>query len=263
MGSEDFLSQRVCIVAGAARGIGEAIALEFQARGAKLVLTDIDVAALEAVAARVCQAGGQVLALDHDVASEEGWKRVMAAPLERFEGHDVLVNNAGIIASGPVHETSFEVWQRLAAVNMGGVFLGTKYAVLTMKDDQRRRWSTGAILNISSVGGLRGSAGLSAYCMTKGGVRLFTKAVAAECGAYNIRANTIHPGTVDTEMGLAALRARNPGVDDDDLRRKAAANYPLGRISTPLDIARAAAFLASENASHITGIELVVDGGLT
>ena len=255
------LQNRVCLVTGAAQGLGATIARTFCEHGAQIIVTDIN-PAVHDLAAQL-PPDSEATAFEHDVSSEDCWKDIIAAIVERFGALDVVVNNAGIVINAPVWQTSLDQWRTISRINLDGVFLGTKHAILAMKDSKRRSRFSGSIINMSSVGGLRGAAGLSAYCMTKGGVRLFTKAVAAECGPFNIRVNTIHPGTIATDMGMSALRPKFPNMSDEDIKRSAGAAYPLGRIGTPNDIASAAVFLASDAAAYITGMEMVVDGGLT
>jgi NAD(P)-dependent dehydrogenase (short-subunit alcohol dehydrogenase family) len=257
------LESRICIVTGAARGIGAEIAREFGRRGACVIVTDLDGQGAGRVAEQICLERGHAVAYAHDVSDENRWREIVEATVAAHGGLDVLVNNAGIVLSAPVDEMTLEEWRRVSSVNLDGVFLGTKHAVLAMKEIERRKLSSGSIINMSSIGGLRGAAMMSAYCMSKGGVRLFTKAVAAECGPFNIRANSIHPGLIDTEMGTAVLRLRMGDMSADDMKRTAGAAYPLGRIGAASDVANAAAFLASDESAYVTGMEMVVDGGVS
>jgi len=200
------LEGRACIVTGAAGGIGAAIVKTFVARGASVLATDLDMAALEASLDGLSR--DRVLACAHDVSDEGQWAEVTALAAERFGGLDVLVNNAGVFLFEAIESMTLSQWRRMSQVNLDGPFLGTKHAIGVMKDPQRRARGTASIVNMSSVAGMRGSANLSAYCMTKGGLRLFSKAAAAECGALGIRVNSIHPGVIDTEMGMSAARQR-------------------------------------------------------
>ncbi len=260
------LDGRVCLVSGAAKGIGAAIAQAFAAAGGTVVVTDLDGAGAEKTAAAIVAGGGKAAGHRHDVTSEADWERVVGAAVAAFGGLDVLVNNAGLFLARGIEEMTIEEWRWLSGPNLEGVLLGTKHGIKAMKDPARRKGSTGSIVNLSSIAGLIGSARVSAYCMTKGGVRIFTKAIAMECAelGYNIRCNSIHPGIIDTDMGMAAMDRRAPGVNDPAEKRKAGAlAHPLGRMGQADDIARAALYLASEDSSFVTGTELVVDGGIT
>lgn len=257
---------RVCLVSGGAKGIGAAIATKLAAAGGLVVVTDLDGAGAERTAAAIRDTGGQAVGHRHDVTSEADWERVTAAAVSKFGGLDVVVNNAGLFLARPIEEMTIEEWRWLSGPNLEGVLLGTKHGIKAMKDPVRRKSSTGSIVNLSSIAGLIGAPKASAYCMTKGGVRIFTKAIAMECAelGYNIRCNSIHPGIIDTDMGMAAMDRRAPGVNDPAEKRKAgAAAHPLGRMGQAEDIARAALYLASEDSSFVTGTEIVVDGGIT
>jgi len=255
------LDDRICIVTGAARGIGLSIVRAFVDEGARVIATDVDPAVLQAAIADLPRE--RVLALQHDVTSESQWAATVDQAKSVFGGLDVLVNNAGIFLYSSIESMTLEQWRRMSSVNLDGVFLGTKHAIRVMKDQARRAESSASIVNLSSVAGLRGSPNLSAYCMTKGGVRLFTKAAATECGSLRIRVNSIHPGMIETEMGLTAIRERlqTAGQDLSQAQAAGAAN-PLGRFGGAPDVARMAVYLASEQSSFVTGTEMVVDGGL-
>jgi NAD(P)-dependent dehydrogenase (short-subunit alcohol dehydrogenase family) len=186
---------KVAIVTGGASGIGAACAATLTREGAKVVVTDLDDARGEAVVAKIASAGGEAVYLRQDVSLEESWPGVIDATERRFGPLNVMVANAGIGILCKAVEMSLADWRRQTAVNLDGVFLSVKYAVPAM-----RRADGGSIIITSSVAGLRGSAGLAGYCATKGGVRLFAKAVAMECAAEadGIRVNTVHPGAIDT-----------------------------------------------------------------
>lgn len=241
------LDGRVCLVTGAGRGIGAAIATAFVQAGAAVVLTDIHKESLEAHAAAL----GQTAEV-HDVADEGAWIRIISVVLNRFNRLDVLVNNAGYGWLKPVVDTPLEEWRRLMSVNVDGVFLGMKHTIPVME-----RTGGGAIVNMSSMYGKVGNAGTAAYCASKGAVTLLTKAVALECAERRngIRVNSIHPGYVQTPAVREALTEEQL----EQLRQL----HPIGRIADPSEIARAVVFLASNDASFMTGSELVVDGGFT
>lgn len=241
------LEGKVCLVTGAARGIGEAIARAFADEGALVVMTDVLEDRLAALAGELEQT-----AKVHDVADEAGWAALVAAIGQDFGRLDVLVNNAGFGWLKPVTQIPLEDWRRLMAVNLDGVFLGLKHAIPLMA-----RGGGGAIVNMSSMYGTVGNAGTSAYCASKGGVTMLTKAVALECAeAENgIRVNSIHPGYVDTPSVAETMT--------DGQREALRVLHPLGRLADPAEIARSVVFLASDDASFMTGAELAVDGGFT
>ena len=241
------LDGRVCLVTGAGRGIGAAIATAFAQAGAEIVLTDIHKESVEAHAAALGQS-----AHVHDVADEAAWIQIVGAVAARFNRLDVLVNNAGYGWLKPVVDTPLAEWRRLMAVNVDGTFLGMKHAIPLIE-----KTGGGAIVNMSSMYGKVGNAGTAAYCASKGAVTLMTKAVALECAERRngIRVNSIHPGYVQTPSVGEALSP----AQIEQLRKL----HPIGRIADPAEIARAVVFLASEDASFMTGAELVVDGGFT
>src|SRR5262245_46424792 len=188
---------KVAIVTGGASGIGAACATTLAREGAKVVVTDLDDAGGRGVVDRIASADGDAIFLHQDVSTAESWPDGIEATERRLGHLDVLVANAGIGILCKAVEMSLTDWRRQTAVNLDGVFLSVKYAVPAM-----RRAGGGSIVITSSVAGLRGSAGLAGYCATKGGVRLFAKAVAMECAATgdNIRINTVHPGVIDTPI---------------------------------------------------------------
>ena len=251
---------KVAIVTGAASGIGAACAEALARAGARVVATDIDRAGGEAVAVKVSAAGGEALFLDQDVTDEARWPQVMAAAEARFGRLDIMVANAGIAVMGPLETMSLADWKRQQAINLDGVFLAIKHAIPAM-----RRSGGGSIIVMSSVAGLRGSAGLGAYCATKGGVRLLAKAAALEVAADKIRVNSVHPGIIDTPIwGKIAASpgagGRNAPIDPNE---RASQVVPLGVAGQAQDIADGVLFLASDASRHVTGSELVIDGGMT
>ena len=246
------LDGKVALISGGARGQGATEAQLFSREGAKVVLGDILDEAGRQVEAAIRAAGGEATYVHLNVTSEEDW-RAAVDTAERGYGHlHVLVNNAGILIRKSIEETTEDDWDRIMAVNVKGVFLGTKYAIPAM-----RRAGGGSIINISSTAGLVGSPyGSSAYTATKGAVRLFTKATAVQHAQENIRCNSVHPGPVDTDMIRDTLS--DPVLRDERLNR-----VPLGRIGKPEDIAYGVLYLASDESSFVTGSELVIDGGST
>ncbi len=253
------IQDKVAIVTGAALGLGEASARMLAREGAKVVLTDIKDAEGEQAAKTITDAGGQAIYLNHDVADEGAWQRVVASTMERFGRLDVLVNNAGVGLGGPPEEETLERWRRLMSINLDGVFLGTKHAILAMK---RVRPKGGSIINVSSIEGLVGDPNLGAYNASKGGVRLYTKSVALYCAkqGLGIRVNSIHPGYIWTPMVESYLRDHG-GVEPG--RKALDAVHPIGHIGEPDDIAYGVLYLASDESKFVTGTELVIDGGYT
>jgi NAD(P)-dependent dehydrogenase (short-subunit alcohol dehydrogenase family) len=253
------LEGKVAIVTGGASGIGAASAAALAREGANVVVTDLDEAGGRAVVDKIGNAGGEALFLHQDVTLEERWPAIIEAAEQRFGRLDVMVANAGIGILCKAVEMSLADWRRQTAVNLDGVFLSVKYAVPAM-----RRAGGGSIIIMSSVAGLRGSAGLAGYCATKGGVRLFAKAVAMECAAAGdgIRVNTVHPGVIDTPIWtkLPASAGNNAPIDPNDVAR---AGVPLGKAGQAQDIANGVLFLASDASNYMTGSELVIDGGMT
>lgn len=248
------LSGKVALVTGAASagGLGFAAASIMAAQGASLFLTDLDGEAVEARAAELRAAGHEAEAMAQDVTSEAQWAAVRDALLARFGRLDIMVNNAGIAVLRHMNEMTAADWHRQISVNLDSVFFGTKMAV----DQMRAQGQGGSIINLSSVAGLVGVAGTGAYAASKGGVRLFSKSVALETAAENIRINTIHPGMIWTDMQKVAI------ADNKEVFDQIVAAVPMRRMGEPRDIGNMVAFLASDAAGYITGAEFVVDGGM-
>ncbi len=246
------LDGKVGIITGAASGIGAACARVLSREGAKLLLTDLD----DAAGQRLSDATGG-LYRHHDVTDEAGWPDVVAAAEQHFGRLDILVANAGIGIMGPAIDMSLTDWRRQMAVNVDGVFLSVKYCIPAM-----RRSGGGSIIMLSSVAGLRGSAGLAGYSATKGAVRLFAKSMALECAQERdgIRVNSVHPGIIDTPIWTKLPPGANARLDPDKI---AEMTVPLGKAGQAEDVANGILFLASDASSHITGSELVIDGGMT
>lgn len=253
---------RVALITGGASGIGAATARLLAREGARVVITDIDDLAGPALAAALTREGHQAVYLQHDVTSEPRWIEVVAETERNFGRLDILVSNAGIGMSVPsIVAMTLEDWRRQTAVNLDGVFLSVKHALPLM-----RRSGGGSIILMSSLAGLRGAPGLAGYCATKGGVRLFAKAVALECAAAGdgVRVNSVHPGIIDTPIWGkiptgAAGAERNAPIDVDAIAYVAA---PLGRAGSAEDVARGVLYLASDASAYVTGTELVIDGGM-
>jgi NAD(P)-dependent dehydrogenase (short-subunit alcohol dehydrogenase family) len=247
------LDGRVGIITGAASGIGAATARVLAREGAKLVLTDLDDAAGEALAGEI---GG--VFVHHDVADEAAWPGVVSAAEQGLGRLDILVANAGIGIMGPAVDMSFADWRRQMAVNVDGVFLSVKYCIPAM----RRSGRGGSIVMLSSIAGLRGSAGLAGYSATKGAVRLFAKSMALECAQEGdgIRVNSVHPGIIATPIWNKLPRGANAPLDPNRLAEQ---SVPLGKAGQAEEIADGILFLVSDQSSHVTGSELVIDGGMT
>lgn len=256
----------ISLISGAASGIGAACATRFASAGAVVIAADIDMPGLTRMCEEVRACGGCIEPLCLDVTDERAWQDAVEQIGRRYGALDVLINNAGICMSTPLLDMSLADWQRQMAVNLDGVFLGTRAAIPLMT-----RSGGGTVINMSSVAGLKGVADMAGYCASKGGVRLFTKAVALECArnGNNIRVNSIHPGAVETPIWLklghgGRLPPPESVVTEEVLaavREEGAAATPLGRVGTPEDVAGLALFLASDAAKFITGAEFVVDGG--
>lgn len=253
------ITDKICLVTGAANGLGEASSRLLAKEGGTVILTDIDVERGESLAQEIRDTGAQALFIRHNVTSEEDWNRVFTTVLDRYGKLDVLVNNAGGGTYNDVETLSLEDWKNIISLNLDSTFLGTQLAIKSMKDT-----GGGSIINMSSVGGLVGSPNLVAYSAAKAGVKLFTKSVALHCGAqnYNIRVNTVHPGLIKTKSGME-MASKATGMSVEDAETAFAAMHPIGRIGIPLEIANMVLFLASDESSFATGGEFVVDGGYT
>ena len=248
------LDGKVAIVSGGAHGMGAVEARLFAGEGAKVVIADIRDDDGRQVEAEINEAGGAALYVRTDVTDEAAWANVVSAAVDRFGRLDILVNNAGISSRAVPDDDSLAAWTRIMDINSTGVFLGTKHAI-----EQMRQNGGGSIVNISSIAGLVGMlSGHPAYNASKGAVRIFTKAMAVRYGRDNIRVNSVHPGYMPPMMGnipMDEVRAGRSEMIDDQV--------PLGREGRQEEVANAVLFLASDDASYITGAELVVDGGFT
>lgn len=258
---------KVAIVTGAAKGIGAASARALAREGAKVVCTDLDETAGEAVAADIQRTGGDAIFAHHDVVDESQWERVTKLTEDRFGGLNIVVNNAGIApVGGPIEEKTLADWRHTIAVDLDSVFLGCKHGIRTIKKTTAKG-GTGSIVNISSILGLVGSANASDYNAAKGGVRLLSKAAALECAeaGYGIRVNSIHPGYIDTPMvrGVVDRGMQGMPVSGNEMIQFLTMLHPIGRLGVADEIANAVLFLASDESSFVTGAELVVDGGYT
>jgi len=260
------LNGKTAIVTGAGAGIGAATSIALAGEGAAVVVTDLDLAAAERTVSTITGAGGRAVALQQNAAEEAGWQRAFDAAIAHFGAVHVVVNNAGIAPTGDSIETlALADWRRTLAVNLDGVFLGTRAGIRAMKGNGA---AGGSIINVSSILGIVATPNAPDYVAAKGAVRLLTKAAALECGAsqYPIRVNSVHPGYIETPMlanglrgmvGKGVLPSEQVGID------ALTGLHPIGRLGKPGDIASAIVFLASDESSFMTGAELVVDGGYT
>lgn len=245
---------KVALVTGAASGLGRAAAIRLAAEGASVVVTDVDTVGGETVARSIGERAG-FIALD--TRDESQWVAAIAETVARFGRLNVLVNNAGIPFRQSIEAITLESWRAVMAINLDGVFLGTKHGILAM-----RHRGGGSIINMSSVAGLVGTPELAAYSASKAGVKLLTKCAALDCAQqrYNIRVNSVHPGIIDTPTARRAMRERG---DEEAGIRYLVGMHPIGRMGQPDDVANGVVYLASEEASFVTGSELVIDGGMT
>jgi len=246
------LHNKVTLITGAAAGIGAEIATRFAAEGAQVLIGDVNVGEGDQTAERIRRAGGRARSIPLDVTQEASWREALDG-IQSAEGRlDVLVNNAGITKRIPITEMPLDIFEMVMAVNVRGVFLGIR-AVLPLM----QRQGGGAIVNISSIAGLVGhKLSNETYATSKGAVTLLTKSVAVRYARDHVRCNSIHPCTVDTPMMRELFK-------DPEKQRERLDEVPLGRLASARDVANAALFLASDEASFITGVALPVDGGLT
>jgi len=262
------LDGKVALVSGAARGIGAETARKMAAAGASVVIGDVLADRARETAEEITHAGSAALALALDVTTEASWTAAIAAATKQFGKLDILVNNAGTFLGKDLMEATMEDWTRLVAINMTGVWLGTKVCAPALAESGKSSRHGSAIVNLASVAGIVGSQLDPLYSMTKGGVTLFSKSTALWFGrkGWKIRVNSIHPGVIDTDMGAQTFvaRARQAGSNDVEAARDVAIKqHPIGRLGVAEDIALGIVFLASDDAGFMTGSGMVVDGGLT
>jgi meso-butanediol dehydrogenase/(S,S)-butanediol dehydrogenase/diacetyl reductase len=244
---------QVAIVTAGGSGIGAASARRFANEGAAVVVADLSGTRADAVASSIGQGGGRAVSLKMDASDPEAVERTVRLALDRFGRLDVMMNNAGLAEPAPLDEITLESWNRVIAVTLTSVFLGMKYCLPVM-----RARGKGVIVNTASISGTGGDYGLASYNAAKAGVINLTRSAAIENARHNIRINCVCPGFIDTRAAqiLGAERA-------DEVRRIHAAAHPIGRVGQPGEIASTVLFLASEEASFITGAAIVADGGVT
>lgn len=253
------LSGAVALVTGASGGIGSATVAALSEAGATVIASDL---------ARQADIAGADTYHALDVTDEDGWTALIARIGADYGRLDILVNNAGISVTNRIADTSLAEFRKCMRINVEGIFLGTRSAEALLASSGANRKGGASIINLSSVGGLRGAAYMAAYCTSKGAVTLFTKSAAQEYAMLKlpIRVNSVHPGGIDTEM-MDTIYARyvETGLfaDEQAARQTVSAGHALGRMGSPEEIASGIVFLASDGASFMTGSELVIDGGMT
>ena len=241
------LEGKVAIITGAASGIGAASARLFAQEGAKVCIADIDMEKGRQVAESITESGGDAFLQNLDITSEHAWKDAVNNVVDRYRLLNVLVNCAAMPHAATVEETTAEDWDRVMEVNAKGTFLGTREVIPHM-----RRAGGGSIINISSGAGLVGQSWAAAYNASKAAVHLLAKSTAIQYAKDGIRANSVHPGAIDTQM----LHQSEEQIGDSE-----AFNRPMGRMGTPEEIGYGIVFLASDESSYMTGTELIIDGG--
>jgi len=247
------LEGKIAILTGAGAGIGRATAIEFAKEGAKVVIADIDADAGQRVEKQICELGGEAKFVATDVSKPEDVQKMVDQTIKHFGAIHVLFSNAAVSIGDTVENTTLEEWKKLWTVNFGGIFLCAKYCIPEL------RKTKGNIVNMASVNGYFAEPGCAVYCATKGAIIAMTKAMAIDHGADGIRTNCICPGYIDTELGDAYF-LKQP--DPEKARREADELHALGRIGRPEEVARVAVFLASDDASFVTGSAYGVTGGI-
>lgn len=252
------LDGKVALITGGTSGIGRATAILFARRGAKVVVVGRNRKKGEETVKSIKKEGGETEFVQADVSRSADVKRMVVTAVEKYGKLDILFNNAGVFVAKTTAETTEEEWDRVIGVNLKGVFLGSKFAI-----PQMIKQGGGCIINTSSVSGLKGSPYYAAYCASKGGVILFTKALAAEVAKYGIRVNCVCPGDISTPMldeeiniSLSLHKTSKKQVLQSKI-----AKIPLKKIGSPDDVANAVLFLASDEAAYVTGVALIIDGG--
>lgn len=259
------LQDKTIVVTGAASGIGQQSAIDMASLGATIVATDINAEGLDATVATISDNGGKAVAVAHDITSEEDWDKVVDTCKSQFGRLDVLVNNAGIMLNIPFVRCTASDFRKQQVVNVDSIFIGCK-ATYELMAKSAETTAGSSIINLSSIYGQVAGPMQSAYCASKGAVRMLSKSLAVELGGMNIRVNSVHPGPTNTQLGTSALDVL---VEDGALPNVEAgfdgakAMFPLGRWGEVDDVAGVIAFLASDASKFVTGSELVVDGGFT
>jgi meso-butanediol dehydrogenase / (S,S)-butanediol dehydrogenase / diacetyl reductase len=247
------LPGKVAVITGAGKGIGRATARLFVAEGAAVVAAVHRATDLPSLERDVDGLPGRLVGVEVDVSRDADARRMIETAVSGFGGLDILVNNAGVEVRGTVDAITDDQWNLVMDTNLRGAFLACRHAIPEML-----KRGAGAIVNVSSINGIRGNSELAAYCATKGGLNALTRAMAIDYAARGIRANAVCPASIETQMS----RENIASAPDPAARRLALiAKHPMGRIGTPEEVACAILFLASDEASFITGVELPIDGG--
>lgn len=239
------LEGKVAIVTGGSSGIGKAIAEKYKEEGAEVVIADVNTEKGQKVAQEI-----ECDFKECDVADYNNVEEVVESTVEKYGKLDIIVNNAGIGAMSTIEDMDLDEWNRIESVDLDGVMYGTKAAIPHLKETE------GSVINMASIYGLTGANGSTAYNAAKGGVVNFTRSVADDVAEYNVRVNSICPGFVETPM-------TDEDLEDEEFNQYVTNMTPLGRVAQPEEIAGVAVFLASDEASYITGVNLPVDGGWT
>jgi NAD(P)-dependent dehydrogenase (short-subunit alcohol dehydrogenase family) len=247
------LQDKVAIITGAATGIGRATALLFAKEGASVVVADINEDDAQRTVADIEDKGGSARFVQTDVSEAEDVQALMERSAEEMGGIDVIVNNAGAQRSGAVTEFEESEWDLLMRVNPRSCFLGAKYGVPYLRER-----GGGSIVNVSSLAGLKGGPGMTAYSASKGAIIAFTRALAEELAPDNIRANSVCPGWIDTPFNEPAIEFMGGRAQQEEMVQQ---TVPLKRQGTPEEIAPGILYLASDASSYVTGQELIIDGG--
>jgi meso-butanediol dehydrogenase / (S,S)-butanediol dehydrogenase / diacetyl reductase len=247
------LKDRVAVITGSASGIGRATALEFAKEGARVVVADVNSQGAAETVKLITAGGGTAVEIDADVSNADSVQKLVHTTLETFSRIDALVNNAAIQVNKTAEDTTVEEWNREIAVNLGGVFLCSKYFLPHL------RKTRGSIVNMASVNGFFVEPTCAGYCATKGAIIALTKAMAIDHGKEGVRVNCICPGYIDAGLAWGYFESQ---VDPAAARAAAGKLHALWRIGKPEEVARVAVFLASDDASFMTGSAVVVDGGL-
>lgn len=251
---------KVALVTGAASGLGRATALRLAEEGARVMVTDWEDRGGSETVDMIKAAGGEARYRHQDVSKEEEWQATIAEILATWGRLDVLVNNAAVIIAKSIRDTTLKDWQWQNSIALDGVFLGVKYGSEAME-----KAGGGSIINISSVAGILGLDRSAAYCAAKGGVRLLTKAAAAEFARLKngVRVNSVHPGVIRTPGVDSTIRKYGAGGKEDQVRARFESMSPLGRLGEPSDIANGVLYLASDESRYMHGAELVIDAGFS
>jgi meso-butanediol dehydrogenase / (S,S)-butanediol dehydrogenase / diacetyl reductase len=247
------LDSRVAIITAGGAGIGAATARRFAREGASVVIADLSGTRAEQVTAAIKGSGGNAVCIKMDASDPDGVQATIKLALDTYGRLDVMFNNAGLAEVASLDDTSLESWNRVLAVTLTGTFLGMKYCLPIMREQGK-----GAIVNTASISGIRGDYGLSSYNAAKAGVINLTRSAALENARFNIRVNCVCPGAINTRAAQILGKDRA-----DEFRRIQGEIHPIGRMGEPEEIANTVLFLASDEATFITGEALVVDGGLT